>query len=177
MHERSFERFWLGIWVMPEARGRGVGSALYVAVSDVARAAGKTAFQTEISEEHADGLRFLANRGFVETDRSKMVRLALAGLAAPKADPPAGVRLVTLAERPDLVPGVYETAVEAFPDIPPTDEPIAALDFEAFVARDVERTGIPSDAFFVALDEVTGRWPATPASSTRQAARPSPTTT
>ena len=156
MHERGFERYWLGIWVLPESRGRGVGSALYEAVSGAARAAGKTGFQTELSEEHADGLRFLANRGFVETDRSKMVRLDLAGLAAPVARPPAGIRLVSLAERPDLLPGVHATAVEAFPDIPWTDEPIAALDLDAFVARDVERTGIPKDAFHVAVDEASG---------------------
>ena len=142
--------------MLPQARNRGIGSALFIAASAAARAAGKTGFQTEISEEHADGLRFLANRGFVETDRSKMVRLDLAGLAAPEVRAPTGVRLVTLAERPDLLPGVHATAVETFPDIPWTDQPISALDFEAFVARDVDRTGIPKDAFFVAVDEVTG---------------------
>ena len=155
MYGPEFERYWLGIWVLPPARGRGLGSALYDAASSVAREAGKTGFQTELSEEHADGLRFLANRGFVETDRSKMVRLDLAGLAAPEVRAPTGVHLVTLAERPDLLSGVHATAVEAFPDIPWTDQPISALDFEAFVARDVDRTGIPRDAFFVAVDEVT----------------------
>jgi GNAT superfamily N-acetyltransferase len=156
MHEAGFERYWLGIWVLPEARRQGVGSALYAAVSDAARAAGKTGFQTELSEEHADGRKFLENRGFVETDRSKMVRLDLAGLATPDAQPPAGIRFVTLAERPDLLPGVHATAVETFPDIPWTDEPISALDFDAFVARDVDRTGIPRDAFFVAVDGASG---------------------
>ena len=46
-------------------------------------------------------------------------------MAPPAMDPPAGVRLVTLAERPDLVAGVYAVAVEAFPDIPTIDELIA----------------------------------------------------
>lgn len=156
MHEAGFERYWLGIWVLPDSRNRGIGSALFAAASDAARAAGKTGFQTELSEEHADGHRFLANRGFVQTERSKMVRLELAGVAAPLAQSPAGIRLASLAERPDLLPGVHRTAVEAFPDIPWTDEPISALDFAAFVARDVERTGIPKDAFFVAVDESSG---------------------
>ncbi len=156
MYGPEFERYWLGIWVLPQARGLGLGSALYAATSEVAREAGKTGFQTELSEVHEDGHRFLANRGFVETERLKMVRLELARLAAPGAHPPAGIRLVTLAERPDLLPGVHATAVETFPDIPWTDEPIAALDFEAFVARDVERTGIPKDAFFVAVDDASG---------------------
>lgn len=155
MHEREFSRFWLGIWVVPEARELGTGTALYAAVSDAARAAGKTGFQTELSEAQIPGHRFLANRGFVETDRNKMVRLELAGLAAPEVHAPAGIRLVTLAERPDLVTGVHATAIEAFPDIPGEDEPMDVGTLEAFAARDVDRAGIPRDAFFVAVDEAT----------------------
>jgi len=156
MHERGFERRWLGIWVEPGARGRGIGSALYAAVSAAARAAGKTGFQTELSEAHSDGQRFLANRGFVETERNKMVRLNLAGLAPPDVRAPTGILLTTLAERPHLVSGVHAVALEAFPDIPSADEPVDAGAFDAFVARDVERVGIPKDAFFVALDEASG---------------------
>jgi GNAT superfamily N-acetyltransferase len=154
MYGPEFERYWLGIWVLPDARGRGLGSALYTAASDVAREAGKTGFQTELSEVHEDGHRFLAHRGFVETDRSKMVRLDLAGLRPPEPQLPGGIRLVTLAERPDLVAGVHLTAIEAFRDIPGDDIHVGTL--EAFLARDVDRVGIPQDAFFVAVDEVTG---------------------
>jgi GNAT superfamily N-acetyltransferase len=154
MYGPEFERHWLGIWVLPEARRRGLGSALYAAASDVAREAGKTGFPTEVSEIPEDGLRFLANRGFIETDRSKMVRLDLAGLAAPDPDPPDGIVLVTLAERPDLLPGVHATATEAFPDIPGDDD-IHVGTLEEFAARDVDRTGIPKDAFSIALDEAT----------------------
>jgi GNAT superfamily N-acetyltransferase len=156
MHERTYERFWLGIWVPREARRRGIGSALYAAASDVARAAGKTGFQTGFSEAHAEGHRFLANRGFVETDRAKVVRLDLAGVHVPQATPPAGIRLVTLAQRPDLVPGVHAVATDAFPDIPSSDRPIDVGELEEFAARDVHRAGIPQDGFFVALDEGTG---------------------
>jgi GNAT superfamily N-acetyltransferase len=152
----GFERYWLGIWVLPAARGRGTGSALYGAISDVARAAGKTGFETELSEEHVSGHRFLAARGFVETDRSKMVRLDLAGLPPPEVTPPAGIRLTTLAERPDLVTGVHAVALEAFPDIPSDEEPVDAGTLEAFVARDVERVGIPKDGFFIAVDAGSG---------------------
>jgi mycothiol synthase len=156
MHERDFERYWLGIWVLPQARNRGTGSALFAAASDAARAAGKTGFQTELSEEHADGHRFLANRGFVETDRAKMVRLTLAGLAPPDVRAPAGIRIVSLAERPDLVSGVHAVALDAFPDIPSEDEPIEVGSLEAFVARDISRPGMPRDAFFIAIDESSG---------------------
>lgn len=157
MHERDYPRFWLGIWVLPEARNRGTGSALYAAISDVARAAGKTGFDTEVSVVHETGHRVLANRGFVETDRAKMVRLDLAGLAPPEVRPPDGIRITTLAERPDLVPGVHATALEAFPDIPSEDDPVDVGTLEAFTARDVDRVGIPRDAFFVAVDEASGK--------------------
>ena len=155
MHEAGFERHWLGIWVLPESRNRGIGSGLFAAASDAAHAAGKTGFQTELSEDRAEGHRFLANRGFVETDRTKAVRLALAGLAAPDVNPPAGAHLTTLAERPDLVAGVHAVAIEAFPDIPSTGEPMDVGTLEAFVARDVDRVGMPNDAFFVAVDDVS----------------------
>ena len=69
MHGPTFERWWLGVWVPVEARQHGIGDALYRAASDAARAAGKTGFQTEVSEAHADGMRFLTARGFVEIDR------------------------------------------------------------------------------------------------------------
>ena len=156
MYGPEYPRWWLGIWVLPHASLQGLGSALYSAASDAARAVGKTGFDTELSAVHEDGLRFLAKRGFVETDRSRMVRLDLAGLPAPDPRPPAGIRLVTLADRPDLLPGVHATAVEAFPDIPHDDESLSALDLDGFTARDVTRPGIPADAFWIAIDEASG---------------------
>ncbi len=155
MYAADYERYWLGIWVLPEARRRGIGSALFAAVSDAARAAGKTGFQTELSEAYPDGQRFLANRGFVETERNKMVRLDLAGLPPPDVQAPAGIRLTSLADRPDLVAAVYSVALDAFPDIPSDDRPMDVGSLDAFVARDVDRVGIPKDAFVVAVDDVT----------------------
>jgi GNAT superfamily N-acetyltransferase len=156
MHPQAYERYWIGIWVVPEARGRGAGQALYEACSDAAREAGKTGFQTELSEVHVDGLRFAKRRGFVVTDRNKMVRLDLGGLEPPEPAAPPGIRIVSLAERPDLVRAIHAAAIETFPDIPSDDEQVDAADYEAFVARDVERTGIPLDAFMVAVDDASG---------------------
>lgn len=156
MYGPTHERLWLGIWVLPDARRRGAGQALYEAASDFARSAGKTGFSTQVSEIHEDGLRFLVHRGFVIKDRQKMVRLDLAGLEAPGITPPEGIRILTLAERPELLEGVHAVAVETLPDIPFDDKPIEAGSLEAFVARDVDRTGIPRDAFMVAVDEATG---------------------
>ncbi len=155
MFQPVYPRYWLGIWVMPGMRNQGIGSALYRVASDAARGAAKTGFQTEVSEAHAAGVRFLTNRGFTVTGRAKMVRLQLAGMAVPAVTPPAGISLTTLAARPDLIPGVHATAVEAFPDIPTSDEPIEAGALDAFVARDVDRVGVPRDGFVVAVDDAS----------------------
>ena len=156
MNRPDYPRYWLGLWVMPDARRQGIGGELYRAASEVARAAGKTGLQTEVSEAHADGVSFLLHRGFTVTGRAKMVRLDLRAVEPGPINPPAGVRLTTLAERPDLVAGVHAVAMAAFPDIPTSDEPLEAGTLEAFIKRDVDRTGVPRDGFMVALDEASG---------------------
>ena len=156
MNRVDYPRYWLGMWVLADARRRGIGTALYRATSEVARAAGKTGFQTEVSEAWVDGVRFLANRGFTITGRSKMVQLRLRDLTPPPVAPPAGLRLTTLEAEPHLVAGAHRVAVEAFPDIPTSDEPVEPGTLEAFINRDVDRAGVPRDAFMLAVDEATG---------------------
>jgi GNAT superfamily N-acetyltransferase len=153
----DFDGFWATIVVLPEARRRGVGGGLLSAVSDRARAAGKMSLHIPASEERPDGIAFLCRRGFDVYERSKIVRLGLAGLEPPPIEPPAGVSLTTLAARPDLVEGVHAVAVEAFADIPGGDEPTAPGDLAEFIARDVERPSVPAEAFFVAVDDATDR--------------------
>ena len=79
-----------------------------------------------------------------------------AGMPKPAIDQPAGVEITTLAARPDLVTGVHAVAELAFPDIPHADEPMQAGSLEEFRKRDVDRPGMPPDAFYVALDTATG---------------------
>jgi GNAT superfamily N-acetyltransferase len=157
MYGPDYERYWIGICVLERYRRQGIGSALYRAVSDHARAAGKTGLQTHLEETHPDGIAFLTHRGFVEIDRAKMLRLELAGLARPVVEPIPGVELTTLATRPDLLPGIHRVAERAYPDIPFADEPVVAGTLEEFRTRDVERPGIPAGAFQIALDASDGR--------------------
>jgi RimJ/RimL family protein N-acetyltransferase len=76
--------------------------------------------------------------------------------AAPVVDPPDGVVITTLADRPDLVPEVYGVAIEAMADIP-GDGPTAPGTLEEFRKRDIDWQGVPHDAFMLALDGQTGR--------------------
>ena len=153
----EFDAWWATMLVLPDARRRGIGDALYTAVSGAAGAAGKIALHVPASEARPDGIAFLERRGFVEYERSKVVRLELAGLEPPVVDPPSGVAVTTLEERPDLVEGVWEVAREALPDVPAGDEPMAAGDLAEFRARDVDRPAIPPGGFAVALEAVGGR--------------------
>jgi GNAT superfamily N-acetyltransferase len=155
IHGPDHPRFYLGLWVLPDRRGRGAGSALYQTASEAARAAGKSGFQTWVSEDEADGVRFLLARGFTITGRDKVVSLDLRAIDPPAHRLPAGIELVTLAQRPDLVPGVHAAAGEAFPSIPST-APILPGSLDEFTAVEVEGVGMAEDAFFVALDEPTG---------------------
>jgi GNAT superfamily N-acetyltransferase len=157
MFESDFDAFWMSIEVLPDARRRGVGSALYAAASDVARAAGKVALHAPASAARPEGIAFLRHRGFTEYDRYKMLALELAGATPPAVDPPAGISIVSLADRPDLVPAVHAVAVETFPDIPTGGEPVAAASLAEFRARDVDRPSIPPGGFAIALDETSGR--------------------
>jgi mycothiol synthase len=135
--------------VVAGRRGRGAGTALYRAVSEHARAIGKARLQVDLWEDEHDGRRFLEPRGFVEVERFARVRLDLATAAVPDADPPTGVELVTLAGHADLAGSMYETALEAYADMPSTD-PIE-VSFEDFHAWEVERPSLRGDLSFLAV--------------------------
>ena len=156
MYPPEFERLWFGIEVLPEHRRQGIGTALLREVVDHTRAAGKVGLETTASEARPDGIAFLEHHGFSAIERSKSVRLDLAGLAPEPVTPPDGIAFTTLAARPDLIEGVHEVALDAFPDIPSADEPISVGDLAEFRKRDVDRPGIPQDGFIVAVDEETG---------------------
>jgi GNAT superfamily N-acetyltransferase len=105
--------------VLPEHRGRGVGTTLYEALSEHAARLGLTSLWGRIEEEDAASLRFAENRGFREVSREYEVVLDVAE-ADVAADPPAGVELASLSERPELVRPVYEVDVEVGSDDPAT---------------------------------------------------------
>ena len=137
-------------------RRRGHRRALLVALSDAARAAGKTGLQLRDLGRPARGHRLPAPPRLHRAGAGPHGRsCALEGLAPPAVEPPDGIALTTLAERPELVDGVHAVAIESFEDIPGGDTPMAAGDLAEFRARDVDRPGIPPDAFMIAIDAST----------------------
>jgi len=158
MYPPQHELWWGEITVLPEARRRGAGRALLAGLSASARKAGKTGFHVPCSDARRDGIAFLEHRGFTEYERARAVRLEISPDVTVPLDLPDGISLVALADRPQLVRGVHEVALEAIGDIPGDGEAMTVGDFDEFRARDVERPGIRADGFMVALagEDVVG---------------------
>ena len=154
-HGPEFERLWLWLGVVPEARRHGLGTALLEAASAVAATAGKTGFQGDVLATWTDGLAFLERHGFVVYETMRLVRLGLEGIRPPAVEPPPGIRITDLAREPGRLAGVHAVAVATFPDIPHVGDPVYAGTLDEFRERDVDRPGIPREAFMVAVDEAT----------------------
>ena len=145
--------------VLPEARRKGVGTAIYQEVSAYARSLGKSELQCFVIADDPDGSDFAEHRGFVETSRTRGLRLVLDGCPRPAVAVPEEIEITTLAERPELAHGVWETATESMADIPHDgDVVVSPGSFEAFSARALAGPKYIPEATFVAArgDEVLG---------------------
>jgi mycothiol synthase len=141
--------------VVPEARRRGIGSRLLAVASERARAHDKTALQGEIRESDREARSYFERRGYEIVGGEQAVALVLdeTGPAAPA--PPSGIRIVSRAERPDLVEAMYEVSLEAEPDIPGQLE---MRSFDRWRAQEIDRPTARAELCFVALadEEVVG---------------------
>jgi mycothiol synthase len=104
--------------VLPDLRGRGVGSALYEALSRQAESAGRESLLARVREDDGGSVRFARKRGFEEISREIPVVLHLANVEDAAVETPEGVEIVSLVERPDLAEGAWRVDGEASRDIP-----------------------------------------------------------
>lgn len=153
----GYPTLWSEIGVIADVRRRGIGSALLAWAQAGGRAAGKEQLRIPCSDGRPEGIAFLARRGFAEFDRMTTLELPLAGLEAPAVDPPAGIAISSLADRPDLRAAAHRLAVEVYAALPDPD-PVSAGTFEEWRLRDVDVPGAPLDAYLLALagDEPVG---------------------
>ncbi|MGH3075749.1 MAG: GNAT family N-acetyltransferase, partial [Gaiellales bacterium] len=151
----EYEGMWGNVVVLPEHRRRGIGGAILATIAGAVQAAGKTLLLGRVTEDRVDAIAFLEHRGFAAYERMKAVGLDLVGYVPAPFDAPTGVVITSLAERPDLVEGVYRVAVEALPDIP-GDGPKAPQTLEEFRVLEVDRPSIPAGGFAIAIDVETG---------------------
>jgi GNAT superfamily N-acetyltransferase len=151
------DRVFALVTVLAEHRRLGVATAIYEAISAWARERDLDSIEVPVLDNDPESLAFAERRGFVEERREKGVVLELAEIEPPPVEPPDGVEIVTWAERPELARGMYEVALEAYPDIPGFEDDKIEL-FEDWLAHDMQGSGDKPEATFVALadDEVVG---------------------
>jgi mycothiol synthase len=140
------------VFVVPEVRRGGVGSALFERCLEHARSLDATWLSTTVDELNSPGRAFAAAHGFVEADREVELRRTIGVEPAP--GPLTGIEVVSVAERPELLEASYEAvAVQAYRDMPLPASFVAT--FEKWLEE--EGAGI-LDASFVALDgrEIVG---------------------
>jgi mycothiol synthase len=144
--------------VLPEHRGQGSGQLIYEALSEHARFLGRASMWGRIREDDAESRRFARNRGFREAGREYEVVLDTAD-ADTSGDPPDGIRLISLAERPELAPAVHEVDSEVGGDVPrPEGDDFEGSTFERWSELYLEGPGAVPQALIAALEgeEVVG---------------------
>ena len=140
-----------GGFVLPEHRRRGVGTALLPVLSAHAEALGKTCLDVAVPGDDPDGLTFLTKRGFELLSRGGMTVLDLSPETVPEPAPLDGVEIVSLAQRPEAVHGMYEVAREALPDIP--GENVTVSSFESWRQIELEQTLAIPELTLVAYED------------------------
>lgn len=145
------------ITVLGRHRRRGAGTALYRDISRWCADRGLDVIETLVEEDDEASLDHARRRSFTETERFGDMVLELGRLDPPARTPPAGIEIVSWAQRPELARGIYEVAVEAYPDMP-GGEAEEMEPFDDWLAHDMAGSGDLPEATFVALacSEVVG---------------------
>ena len=104
----------IGPRVLGGARRRGVGSALLRAAVDHVRELGCEYASASVDGHDEGSLAFAVSHGFEEVDR-QVEQVKVVGVETPP-DVPDGARLVTIAERPELLRECFDLALEGFAD-------------------------------------------------------------
>lgn len=143
------------IAVLPEVRGRGVGTSLFAEVSRrAASSLGAAKLETSVDLGDPAGPRFAERHGFVAVAKEQRVELDPGAADVGTPDPPEGVSLVSLPERPDLLRSIWEIDRECTPDIPgETGEQVP--EFEVWVS-DFASPLAWREGTFIALDAAGG---------------------
>ena len=137
-------------YVLPGSRGMGVGFALYRELARWVAERGCIELESSVLEDDPESLTWAENRGFREVGRTSTLVLDLTEIEEPAIDPPAGIEIVSWAERPQLAAALYDVACEAYPDIPGEED--SRLDsFEDWLSKDMQGSGDRPEATFVAL--------------------------
>ncbi len=144
--------------VVPAYRRRGVGGELTRRLSTHAQELGCGSLVGRVLEDDLESRSFLERRGFSTVSRECPAALDLTRIPTARPTPPAGVEIVSLAERPDVVEAAYAVEAEAVIDIPIGAERLAPRPYTGWLADTVESPDALLDLSLVAVcgGEVVG---------------------
>jgi GNAT superfamily N-acetyltransferase len=164
-------QFWLEIGVDPAYRRQGVGGALHEALLAALPPVEPLAVHTDVREDWPDSLRFVEQRGYVETMREWEARLDLRAFdPAPYANLIArlaaeGITIVSLAEM--MAVSGHERVLHALTNELERDVPspvqAAEVSLDHFVEATLKNPNLMAAAYMVALHAgepigVSGVW-------------------
>jgi mycothiol synthase len=151
------DRVFTIVTVLAAHRRRGVGTALHRSISGWAADRGVGELEVAVLDNDPESLAFAGRRGFVQERQELGLVLRLAEITPPAVEPPAGVEIITWADRPELARGMYQVALEAEPDIPGSEDD-EVEPFADWLAHDMQGSGDRPEATFVAIagEEVVG---------------------
>ena len=141
-------RGWFWIGVLPDARGRGVGGAVYDHVEARLRDLGANRMETTPNDE--DGRRFLVNRGFEVATTMRVSELDPRTVSTGR-DPPAGVQVVPLRQVVDRAEALFDLYGEGREDVP-SQAPRTPWSFSEWRAETLDHPLLDLDASVVVLE-------------------------
>ncbi len=153
------DRYFGYVQVLPAARGRGIGSALYAVVVAAARARGAESLRTQVKESWPEGLRFLAARDYVAGNRELESSLDLTGFdpgrftGAQAAAEATGLRLLNyaeLADDPERDRKLWDFDALVGADMP-MPEPYTVPPFDVFQRKYLRHPLFYPEGFLVAV--------------------------
>jgi mycothiol synthase len=156
-------KYRLGIQVVPEYRGRGLGSATYEYILDTLddRDPKPTLLACYAREDDAGSVRFVEKRGFRVAQRNQFSMLDVTAFdPAPFEDTLRRVDASEvdarpfgelMAEDPDALRKAFEAGWEFLQDVP-FPEPIQKMPFEQYMSEVEGPWGMP-ESWFIAVDD------------------------
>lgn len=155
-------KYRIDVTVLPDARGRGHGTALYDELAAAVTARDGKTLAGAAKESMADGVRFLTKRGYREVKRDWESRLFVKGFdfqrfsSADDRIAKQGIRIATLADEMERDPAALRKAFELNEDcrvdIPSVDPPTRHT-FDEFRRDAIDAPNALLDAFYLAVDK------------------------
>jgi GNAT superfamily N-acetyltransferase len=139
-------------WVLPGWRHLGIGGRLLDRLVEAARAAGMERMTTLVYADDTDAVGFVERRGLVVDGGGQLGKLDLGGPPVNRAIAPiAGIKVVTLADRPELERDLYALDTLVHPEIPfLANEPLPS--FETWQATGTGDPGFLPDLTVLAVE-------------------------